>query len=76
MNTKIGEAITVDDLLADGFDAVFLGTGSLVSVPLKAPGQDLCCTTSRCSTTVRQCPIHGSRSNSERGVKDEDLYGS
>ncbi len=41
MNTKIGKDITVDELLASGFDAVFLGTGSLVSVPLKVPGNDL-----------------------------------
>lgn len=41
-NTKIGdEGLTADDLLAQGFDAVFLGTGSAVSVPLKVPGADL-----------------------------------
>lgn len=40
-NTKIGEDVTVDDLLAGGVDAVFLGTGSAVSVPLKVPGKDL-----------------------------------
>lgn len=41
MNTKIGGDLTVDDLLAQGFDAVFLGTGSLVSVPLRVPGKEL-----------------------------------
>lgn len=41
MNTKIGEDVTVDELLADGFDAVFLGTGAGTSVPLKVPGNDL-----------------------------------
>ncbi len=40
-NTKIGEDTTVDGLLAEGFDAVFLGTGSAVSVPLKVRGSDL-----------------------------------
>lgn len=40
-NTKIGEGTTVDGLLAEGFDAVFLGTGSAVSVPLKVRGSDL-----------------------------------
>ncbi len=41
MNTRIGEDITVDDLLAHGFDAIFLGTGALVKVPLRVPGKDL-----------------------------------
>ena len=42
MNTRIGEGLTVDDLLdKHGFDAAFLGTGSGVSVPLKVPGVDL-----------------------------------
>ena len=40
-NTKIGADVTVDDLLAGGFDAVFLGTGAAVGAPLKVPGNDL-----------------------------------
>ncbi len=40
-NTKIGEDTTVDDLLGQGFDAVFLGTGAAVGAPLKVPGVDL-----------------------------------
>lgn len=41
MNTKIGEDTTVDELLTGGFDAVFVGTGVGVHVPLKIPGNDL-----------------------------------
>lgn len=40
-DTRIGEDVTVDQLLEQGADAVFLGTGSGVSVPLKVPGADL-----------------------------------
>jgi glutamate synthase (NADPH/NADH) small chain len=40
-NTYIGKDKTVDDLFEDGFDAVFLGVGSQVDAPLKAPGVDL-----------------------------------
>jgi len=40
-NTKIGENVTVDDLLDGEADAVFLGTGAGVSAPLKIPGADL-----------------------------------
>lgn len=39
-NTRIGESLTVDDLL-DAYDAVFLGTGAGVEAPLKVPGADL-----------------------------------
>lgn len=41
MNTRVGKDVTVDELLASGFDAIFLGTGAGVSVPLKVPGSDL-----------------------------------
>lgn len=40
-NTRIGVDRSVDDLLADGFDAVFLGAGSQVDAPLEVPGADL-----------------------------------
>ncbi len=39
-NTRIGEAITVDDLLRD-YDAVFLGTGSGVEATMDIPGEKL-----------------------------------
>ena len=39
-NTRIGEATTVDDLLA-GHDAVFLGTGAGVEASLRVPGTEL-----------------------------------
>lgn len=39
-NTRIGETLTVDDLL-DAYDAVFLGTGAGVEASLKVPGSDL-----------------------------------
>ena len=39
-NTRIGEALTVDDLLRD-YDAVFLGTGSGVEASMDIPGEKL-----------------------------------
>jgi glutamate synthase (NADPH/NADH) small chain len=40
-NTKIGKDRTIDSLLSDGFDAVFVGVGSQIDAPLEAPGADL-----------------------------------
>jgi glutamate synthase (NADPH/NADH) small chain len=40
-NTRIGDALTVDDLFKAGFDAVFVGVGANVDAPLKAPGVNL-----------------------------------
>jgi len=40
-NTTVGENITVDDLLASGFDAVFLGHGAGQGVKAGIPGEDL-----------------------------------
>jgi glutamate synthase (NADPH/NADH) small chain len=40
-STKIGKDRTLDSLLADGFDAVFVGVGSQIDAPLEAPGADL-----------------------------------
>jgi glutamate synthase (NADPH/NADH) small chain len=39
-NTRIGESITVDDLLRD-YDAVFLGTGANVEATMDIPGERL-----------------------------------
>jgi glutamate synthase (NADPH/NADH) small chain len=39
-NTRIGESITIDDLLNE-FDAVFLGTGAGVEATMGIPGEDL-----------------------------------
>ncbi len=39
-STRIGESITVDDLLHD-YDAVFLGTGAGVEASMDIPGEDL-----------------------------------
>jgi glutamate synthase (NADPH/NADH) small chain len=39
-NTRIGEAITVDDLLKE-YNAVFLGTGASVEASMNIPGEDL-----------------------------------
>ncbi|GAB4532719.1 MAG: NADPH-dependent glutamate synthase [Anaerolineae bacterium] len=39
-NTRIGESITVDDLLKE-YDAVFLGTGAGVEATMNIPGEDL-----------------------------------
>jgi glutamate synthase (NADPH/NADH) small chain len=40
-NTTIGESVTVDDLLASGFEAVFLGHGAGQPVKMGIPGEDL-----------------------------------
>ena len=40
-NTYIGKDRTIDDLFAEGFDAVFVGVGAEVDAPLKAEGVDL-----------------------------------
>lgn len=40
-NTRVGEALAIDDLFAAGFHAVFVGVGANVDAPLKAPGVDL-----------------------------------
>jgi len=39
-NTRIGEAITVDELLEE-YDAVFLGTGAGVEATMNIPGEEL-----------------------------------
>jgi glutamate synthase (NADPH/NADH) small chain len=40
-STRIGQDQKVDDLLQDGFDAVFIGVGSGVDSTMEAPGIDL-----------------------------------
>ena len=40
-NTYIGKDITIDDLMADGFQAVFVGVGTLVDSLMEVPGEDL-----------------------------------
>jgi glutamate synthase (NADPH/NADH) small chain len=40
-NTYIGRDVTIDQLFADGFDAVFLGTGAGVGNAMEIPGEEL-----------------------------------
>ncbi|MGD0879250.1 MAG: NAD(P)-dependent oxidoreductase [Anaerolineales bacterium] len=40
-NTYIGENKTIDQLLHDGFDAVFIGVGTGVDAKMEIPGEDL-----------------------------------
>jgi glutamate synthase (NADPH) small chain len=40
-NTYIGKDKTIDNLFAEGFDAVFVGVGTEIDAPLEAPGEDL-----------------------------------
>jgi glutamate synthase (NADPH/NADH) small chain len=40
-NTRIGEAMTIDDLMKQGCDAVYIGIGSLVDAKMDVPGIDL-----------------------------------
>ncbi|MHC4549275.1 MAG: NAD(P)-dependent oxidoreductase [Planctomycetota bacterium] len=42
LSTRIGEAITLDDLIErEGYDAIFLGTGAGVEARMEIPGEDL-----------------------------------
>jgi glutamate synthase (NADPH/NADH) small chain len=41
LNSVIGKIDTVDELLADGYDAVFLGTGAGLPMFLRCPGENL-----------------------------------
>jgi len=40
-NTYIGKDKTIDDLFAEGFEAVFIGVGTGIDAPMKVPGADL-----------------------------------
>lgn len=40
-NTLVGQGITVDEMFAQGYDAVFIGTGTALPKALKIPGYDL-----------------------------------
>jgi len=40
-NTKVGDEVTVDDLLDQGFETVFLGVGAGVAARFDVPGVDL-----------------------------------
>ncbi|MCP4022909.1 MAG: FAD-dependent oxidoreductase [Desulfobacteraceae bacterium] len=41
LNTRLGEDFTVDSLMADGYDSVFLGLGAHKGIELGIPGEDL-----------------------------------
>lgn len=40
-NTLVGKDITVDDMFAQGFDAIFIGSGTAIPKTLNIPGIDL-----------------------------------
>lgn len=40
-STYIGKDKTVDDLFAEGYQAVFIGVGSEIDAPMEVPGEDL-----------------------------------
>lgn len=40
-NTYVGKDITIDELFANGFQAVFIGVGAGIDAPMEAPGEDL-----------------------------------
>ena len=40
-NTLIGKDKTIDDLFAEGYEAVFVGVGSEIDAPMEVPGEDL-----------------------------------
>jgi len=41
-NVVVGKTITVDEMLAEGYDAVFIGTGAGLPTFMNIPGEDLC----------------------------------
>jgi glutamate synthase (NADPH/NADH) small chain len=41
LNSVIGKLLTVDELLADGYDAIFLGTGAGLPMFMNIPGENL-----------------------------------
>ncbi|RJP66615.1 MAG: NADPH-dependent glutamate synthase [Candidatus Abyssobacteria bacterium SURF_17] len=41
LNTVVGKADTLDDLLSDGFDAIFVGTGAGAPLFMNIPGENL-----------------------------------
>lgn len=41
LNSCLGKDFTIDSLMADGFDAVFLSLGAHKGIPLDIPGEDL-----------------------------------
>jgi glutamate synthase (NADPH/NADH) small chain len=40
-STYIGKDKTIDDLFAEGFEAVYLGVGTGIDAPMEVPGEDL-----------------------------------
>jgi glutamate synthase (NADPH) small chain len=40
-STYVGKDKTIDNLFAEGFDAVFVGVGSEIDAPMEVPGEDL-----------------------------------
>jgi glutamate synthase (NADPH/NADH) small chain len=40
-NTFIGKEVTIDDLFEEGYEAVYLGVGTLIDAPMKVDGEDL-----------------------------------
>jgi glutamate synthase (NADPH/NADH) small chain len=40
-NTTIGKDKSIDDLIAEGYQAVFIGVGAGIDAPMEAPGEDL-----------------------------------
>jgi glutamate synthase (NADPH/NADH) small chain len=40
-NTYIGKDKKIDELFAEGYDAVFVGVGSEIDAPMEVPGEDL-----------------------------------
>jgi glutamate synthase (NADPH/NADH) small chain len=40
-NTYVGKNLTIDDLFAQGYQAVFVGVGTEIDAPMEVPGEDL-----------------------------------
>jgi glutamate synthase (NADPH/NADH) small chain len=63
-NTSIGKDKTIDDLFAEGFEAVFVGVGSEIDAPMEVPGEDLPGVykatefLARCNVAPELLPVH------------------
>jgi glutamate synthase (NADPH/NADH) small chain len=40
-STYVGKDTTIDDLFAQGYEAVYIGVGTLIDAPMEVPGEDL-----------------------------------
>jgi glutamate synthase (NADPH/NADH) small chain len=67
-STKVGEDLTLDDLMGDGFEAVFLGVGAGIAADPGIPGQEL--------NAVHNATPFLIRANVDEKIRPDDLAGT